>query len=1009
MSIQATFSKTLTSGLVDQINGLGNDVANELEFRLGSYVNSKFSPGQTLLQFKNIIENLQRKKYQLEESTSLDISFDNPTAPELKNIRSTVSSLINVRKYCLNENFSDIDKNSISYMRKTKHSKPHDYTEYGLRLQLAKEEPITDSIIMKQIDSSLENKSIKKFYRYKHRYSFTSTHANNRFDLTLTKSATGMTFKSSGVLGKEETYEVEVEYIGDPLTVKSDTKNILTQSYISSIYDLLKWSQSSFAITTHSERTSIFEEYINLVFPNSVVNKKIVQEFNRDATSIESRDYFISMDVMPLDMDKILSDKKGNYYVRDGYSVTEKADGEHYLLFISGNDNYKGSIYLINNRMEIKHTGLKMENETLHKSLFDGELVLLKDGNTPNYLLFDCLFFGGRDVRGLPLYEKDSPITDIADINNRYQALIKTIEQYKVISLSIGSNLEINRKQYKFCVSESEKSILQLAGEVYVPDKYKYNLDGLIFTPYGEPYPKASLGEAVRWKRLLKWKPIDQLSIDFLVEIIRKNGNEVVKTDYDAKNKTEWKYKEAHLRVLKTGPRRVKQIIDFVPSKNTVNNLHVIRLKLDEDGETRAHDGNIIYSGSVIEFTYNADEPIGYQWIPIRFRPDKTAKGTPNAFSTADNTWSIIKYPVTESLVTGKTKPTHEMEVQYYTQYSESLTKLVDPLKRYHNAIKSIMINGIADKLRSIHGASYEIDLLDPSVGRGGDLYKWHKAKINYVLGIDVDKNNLTNDNDGAMERYRKLGMEDLKHQLKAYFIWGDSSRRINTGEAGLDSENRSNLLEIMSKRGPASFDIVSCQFALHYFCGSQKTLDDFLYNVSVNLKRDGYFIATTLDGKKVYDVLKDKESISGFKSGIRIWEIKREYTNSEPFANIGQRINVYNISIGQEIPEYLVNFDHLLETAKQFGMEPIKETELKNLVGISSFEKPPQSLLGDSNKMVQDEKTYSFMNNYLIFKKVGSISKKNLEEDVKTESPKKEKIIVPIVKKTMQLKKNSN
>ena len=86
--------------------------------------------------------------------------------------------------------------------------------------------------------------------------------------------------------------------------------------------------------------------------------------------------------------------------------------------------------------------------------------------------------------------------------------------------------------------------------------------------------------------------------------------------------------------------------------------------------------------------------------------------------------------------------------------------------------------------------------------------------------------------------------------------------------------------------------------------------------------------------------------------------------------------------------------------------MEPIKETELKNLVGISSFEKPPQSLLGDSNKMVQDEKTYSFMNNYLIFKKVGSISKKNLEEDVKTESPKKEKIIVPIVKKTMQLKK---
>jgi len=1020
MSIQLTFSNVLVSGLTELISKLGPNVANELEFRLGSYSDShfNFTSGQNLLQFKNIIENLQKKKYVLDEEASLDVIISGSSGQtDFKNTRVSISPLINVRKYCLNEKISGMEVSSVKYMNKTKLS-THDYTEYNLRGQLSKEESITDEILKGQINSAIENQSIKKLYRYKHRYSFTSLTNPLRFDLTLIKTSTGNTFKKSQVLRKEEKYEVEVEYTGAPLTNKSNVNEILTKDIIAEIYDLLKWSQDSFTISTRTERNVIFDEYVGLVFPTEATHKHAVQDI---------RNYFASMDVLPLDMDKIVIDADSNYYIKEGYSVTDKADGEHFMLFISDSKDYKGSIYLINNRMEIKHTGLRMENPSLYKSLFDGELVKLKDANAYSYLIFDCLFLAGQDMRDLPLYNIGSDLKNIENVENRYQAVIKAIEQYGVAHLASGTELEIDKKDYLFH-QKGSPSILKMAGEVYVPAKYPYHLDGLIFTPYGDKYPKASLTKAVRWERLLKWKPIEQLSIDFLVETVKKGGVEVIKTDYDSHSGHEWKYKEAKLKVMKTVKTKTgfeKQFIDFIPSKYKIPDLHLIRLKVDDDGEIRAKDKNIIYNGAIIEFIYDPKLQIGYQWIPIRFRPDKTANQAPNAWRTADSTWSLIKNPVTESMITGQTEVNlASSSLQYYTQNSEALGKLVTPLRTFNNAVKSLLITEIVDHVRSIKGQTEPVDLLDPSCGRAGDLHKWSKAKIEYVLGVDVDEKNLTNEEDGALVRYSTLKEEGAKYPVKAEFIWGDSSKHLNTGAAGQDAVNKEYLRSILTSRGPSSFDVVSCQFSLHYFMKSQQTLEDFLYNVSLNLRLGGYFTATTLDGKKVYDALKEKESLSGSKKNIRIWEIKRAYNSSEPFAAVGQQINVYNVSIGQEIPEYLVNFDHLTKTAKKFGLEPITTGELPNLTGIQSFENIYDTILSNNpgltkqtNELIGDEKVYSFMNNYLVFKKVGSPSKAAVlsgvvEESLSVIEPQKEEdkpVIIfkkPIIKKPLTLKR---
>ncbi len=998
MSIQDQFSNTLLSGLEILFSKIPkNVIANELEFRLGSYNQSgKFQSGQNLLQFKNIIENLQKNKYVMTEEISLDITINKSNynsnakkSDDNSNARISISGINNVRQYCFNDKISKEMINDVTYMNKVK-LPPYDYIDHAIRVQLSTETEITDVKMIENIKKLLETPSLDKFFRYKQRYSFTSQYTKMRFDLTLIKSSTGQTFKKSGVLNKPEIYEVEVEYINGKFSDESKPETFMTAEIYNEIYNLVKWSQNSdFSIIRENEKTDIYNEYINMVFPGQSKHYK---------NQTDPRNFFINMPVLPLTLDKIIIDPEGNYYIKDGYSVTEKADGQNFLMFISGQENYEGSIYLITNIMEIKHTGLKTNNPNLYGSVFDGELVKLKNSASRRFLIFYCYFLNKKNMRKLPLYSFDNmdiiENLEVDKIQTNYQLMNSFIKNFPIIPLAVGINLSFAIKQYRFHKPGSKKSIFELAAESYIPENYEYELDGLIFAPYNDSYPEASLTKIVKWDRLLKWKPINQLSIDFYVDILKKDGIELIaKRDYD--NPSDqigpgWKYKQAKLKVLKSIKTKTgfsNQIIDFIPNQSNIPDLNLIKLKVDSDGEIRALDNNIIYTGSIIEFIYDETKPLGYQWIPIRFRPDKTANKAPNAVRTAENTWVLIKNPVTESMIKGEQLMNLEKtkNLQYYTQSSKALGNLVTPLRNYHNEIKKVIITKVAKQLKT---KNQTIDLLDVACGRAGDLYKWKDAEINYVLGIDNDEKNLTNEEDGAIARYTELKIKKSKYPKDAFFIWGDSSRNINDGSAGLDNRNKEDLREIFADRGPSSFDIVSCQFALHYFLKSQQTIDNFLYNISINLKPGGYFIATTLDGEKVFKALEENNGIiSGVKDKIRIWEIKRGYDSNDKFKNFGQSINVYNINIGQEIPEYLVNFEFFTENAKKFNLIPIENDEfesnndnLSKLVGIQSFGDIYDKITNSysktkklSEEMNEDEKKYSFMNNYLIFKKVGS------------------------------------
>jgi hypothetical protein len=193
--------------------------------------------------------------------------------------------------------------------------------------------------------------------------------------------------------------------------------------------------------------------------------------------------------------------------------------------------------------------------------------------------------------------------------------------------------------------------------------------------------------------------------------------------------------------------------------------------------------------------------------------------------------------------------------------------------------------------------------------------------------------------------------------------------------------------------KGEEGFNVSSCQFAMHYFFKNPDTLQGFLRNLSECTKYQGYFIGTAYDGKTIFDILKKKnpgESVEILEDGKKIWEIIKSYDHDkflDDSSSIGYRIDVYQESINQLIPEYLINFNYLERIMLNYGFQIIDIDEARSLglpQGCGFFSelfdemtneisknKFKESSYGMAPNMTKYEKKISFLNKYFVFKKI--------------------------------------
>ena len=137
--------------------------------------------------------------------------------------------------------------------------------------------------------------------------------------------------------------------------------------------------------------------------------------------------------------------------------------------------------------------------------------------------------------------------------------------------------------------------------------------------------------------------------------------------------------------------------------------------------------------------------------------------------------------------------------------------------------------------------------------------------------------------------------------------------------------------------------------------------------NIINNLSQDGRFICTILDGKEIFNKLTDKLYISGFKDGVEIWKIRKEYNLTELPETFGNRIDVTLSSTGQTHIEYLFNIEHIIKLFDEMGLE------CESLLKFSDFYR-------STDRLSPEEKEYSFLSKALIFKKKDMVKLNILE-----------------------------
>ena len=241
-----------------------------------------------------------------------------------------------------------------------------------------------------------------------------------------------------------------------------------------------------------------------------------------------------------------------------------------------------------------------------------------------------------------------------------------------------------------------------------------------------------------------------------------------------------------------------------------------------------------------------------------------------------------------------------------------------------------------------------KISLLDLAVGKGGDMQKWYDNGIMHVVGFDIDENSITE----ARNRFDQLLMNLKKRGVRVlpvyeYYV--------------MDLSQKSNLEKISNILKQRKFNIVSCQFAIHYFFRNKESLINLMTIVKDYSLKGAYWIGTTVNGDMVMDLLKGKKMI-----GNNIYSIEKKYNevvnayNNTYLVALGEKTDTEHYFANKKSEEYLVTIDELKIVCEKMGFL---------YVGVIDFEIWYKSF--GQNIMSGDEMEYSFMNFSFVFKKM--------------------------------------
>jgi SAM-dependent methyltransferase len=1032
---------------------------DEFELIIVNHDNKYFGQEKYIQLLKYLKHRSINMKSEIKNIDILDVVYSHD---ENTNYRASISGVDMINKYISQLDlwkshviFKSLvriskEKKDIKLMKKIRNKdNTHNVEDFNMRFKLSKEQQFSDEDYT--ICENISYESISKIsFRLKQRstlYIVNNSNESLQIDLTTTKT----TFNYKTINDVPPIYEVEIEYQNkvNKVTNTDTLDKMILESMI--IHKIIQ--QSNFVIT-------------NTIKKNVLNFYKNIANVNEQATFLEARQP-ISLEIQYLT--ETLPNK---------YTVTDKADGDRYFLIIM-----ESHVYFISTNLNVKDSGIQLKTAEYNGTILDGEYIFIPKLNRHIYLIFDCLFIGLTDMRNetkfMERIKKAEELCSKIFIFDKQQGFKKNT--YKTSGeFNIDDYKQFHKKEYtrsmhslnndikfepKYPLIRTKYFIDVLGAQPWEIFSYAemmwkdytenseigcpYILDGMIFQPLDQQYITNQ-----RESKLFeyKWKPPQKNSIDFYIQFERDKTTGKILTVYDNSNDDYVRNKSYRICKLYCGKfnnqREVPELF------NEEQQMYWAYLFL-ENGEVRDADGNIITDGTVVEFYYNDQKgediiiPERFRWVPIRTRYDKTEsvlrfhRKYGNNLDVAMKVWRSIQNPILYSDFQDLSKGNnpnknqffydvkvellrkrigHELIVSVSQQniYYQKIKKNAETMRTYHNWIKSNIIYTYCNKQ---YKNDVQQSVLDIGCGVGGDIMKFYYVAVAYYVGVDIAKEGIFSAVNGAISRYNN-SRKNKPNFPKMEFIHADCGTKLtyedqNRVLGGMNNDNRL-LMNKYFGSDAKKFDVVNCQFVMHYFLKDQITWDNFKSNLNKTLKPGGFFIATHFDAKKVIEYLGKEQSKAEYITDDKgkkqkLFEIIKKYAEPEKDKPIGPGAAIdlfaaWMFNEGEFFTEYLVDTEYVWkDLEKDCDLEVIESDLFYNLYYIHEqhfkdaykYEHNVQTLkfLTDTAKYYEDTemnikcRDYTFLHRYCIYKKKENstnkdrnISRANKEttEDVK-------------------------
>jgi len=281
-------------------------------------------------------------------------------------------------------------------------------------------------------------------------------------------------------------------------------------------------------------------------------------------------------------------------------------------------------------------------------------------------------------------------------------------------------------------------------------------------------------------------------------------------------------------------------------------------------------------------------------------------------------------------------------------------------LRSFNNWLKSVLIERYTR-------VGYSV--LDFACGKGGDLNKWTRAKISNYVGCDTADQSLVQ----LADRWNSLP----EPRYAATLLCGDCF-----------------AVHLASYLPPEmEFDVVSCQFAVHYAFESEQRVRRMLRNVSERLKPGGIFLGTTIDSNVL---IRKLHAAPGLEFGNAVYYVKFDDRHASKQFDIRNPFGIrYYFTLDENVvdcPEFVVHFDTFTALADEYALELIErenfhefyENAMKERASLERFKH--MKVTDEFDRFSFDQWDAEYLYTTFVFRKKGADSSLGMDPSTLTQ-----------------------